>query len=166
MIVINSCIIDHNFLCNTMIMNPIELEGEIHGTSNDDDTEVMDHKIGLGYWHHHSILFLKVRIHFHKVKICPTFEEYHGEQNGDNIKNKKQEKIGDSINQIICSLVVPVAVANVAKNWSILTRGCQEEASQITSNCIKTHKQFSIMLLYLRGRISSKTMFMVMSWKA
>ena len=39
MIVINSCIIDHNFLCNTMIMNPIEFEGVIHGACNDDDTE-------------------------------------------------------------------------------------------------------------------------------
>ena len=41
-------------------MNPIELEGEICGTSSEDDSKIVDHQIGLGYGHHHSILFLQI----------------------------------------------------------------------------------------------------------
>ena len=115
-------------------MNPIELEGEIHGTSSDDDTKVVDHQIGLGYGHHHSILFLQIWVHLHKVKICPAFEEYHREQYGDNIKDKKEKEVGDSIHNIVRSLVVPVAVANVTKHWSIVTRWSKQETGQVTRN--------------------------------
>ena len=34
--------------CDSFLIDPVKCEGEIHGTGNDDDAEVVDHQVGLG----------------------------------------------------------------------------------------------------------------------
>ena len=42
----------------TLLVYPVEFERQVHCTSHNDDTEVVDHQIGLRYGHHHAILLL------------------------------------------------------------------------------------------------------------
>ena len=45
------------------IKHPVELKGEVEGTGNDDDTEVVDDEVALGDGQHHPVLFLQVAQH-------------------------------------------------------------------------------------------------------
>ena len=72
-------------LGNTFLKNPVESESEVHCTSNNHYTEV-NHKVGLRYGHHHTVLLLEVRIHLNKVQVSKILEKENSKQNCKSIQ--------------------------------------------------------------------------------
>ena len=112
--------IDKIRLGYTLLLYPVEFECQVHGTSHNDDTEVVDHKIGLRYGHHHAILLLKIVKHLQKVEVCPTLEKDNSSYNRDKVQDEEQEQVGDGAHGALRSLVMPVTVANVAQNCRVV----------------------------------------------
>ena len=129
-------------LCHTLLIYPIEFKCQVHCTSHNDDAEVVDHKIGLRYGHHHAILFLEIVKHLQKVEVCPALEKYNGRDNCDKVQNEEQEEVGDGALGVLRGLVVPVAVADVAEHCRVVSRGGQQEAGKVTEPVMCNLKVF------------------------
>ena len=120
----------------TLLVYPVEFECQVHCTSHNDDTEVVNHKIGLRYGHHHAILLLEIVKHLQKVEVCPTLEKNNCHDNRDKVQDEEQEEIVDGALGALRGLVVPVAIANVAKHCRVVSGGGNQEAGQVTDQII------------------------------
>ena len=116
----------------TLLVYPVEFERQVHCTSHNDDTEVVDHKIGLRYGHHHTILLLQIVKHLQKVEVCPTLEKDNSPNNRDKVQDEEQEQIGDGALGALRDLVMPVAVADVAEDCRVVPSRGEQEAGQVT----------------------------------
>ena len=92
----------------------------------------MNHQVSLRYRHHHPVLLLQVAIHLDEVEVGPALEEDDGGEDSDSVQDEEEEEVGDGSLDTGCSLIMPVTVANVTKNSSIVSCRSQEETSEVT----------------------------------
>ena len=81
-------------LCHSLLINPVEFKSQVHGAGHYDNTEVVNHEIGLGYGHHHPILLLEIVKHLREVEVCPALEEYNGHNDRYRVLAEEHEEVG------------------------------------------------------------------------